>query len=101
LKCGGGETLTKHTTDDAFKFQLTVEEPKKLVEENTHTICKVPVSPKLESGLEVPQINAEPNPHINKLGKMMPELYNLEECAESEKAVKINLDLDLYQMEKV
>jgi hypothetical protein len=31
----------------------------------------------------------------------MPELYNLEDSTESEKPVKIDLDLDLYQMEKV
>jgi hypothetical protein len=31
----------------------------------------------------------------------MPELYNLENCVEKEKPVKIDLDLDLYQMEQV
>ncbi len=35
----------------------------------------------------------------NKLERIMPELYNLENCNESEKPVKIDLDLDLYQME--
>ena len=89
--------MTKHAAEDAFKFHLTVEEPKKLVEENT--VCNVPVRPELRSKLELPKIKAEPK--ICILGKVMPELHNLEECAASEKPVKINLDLDLYQMEKV
>ena len=37
----------------------------------------------------------------NTLEKIVPELYNLEACTNSEKQVKIDLDLDLYQMEKV
>jgi hypothetical protein len=37
----------------------------------------------------------------SRLGKIMPELYNLENGVETEKPVKIELDLDLYQMEKV
>jgi hypothetical protein len=61
----------------------------------------VPASPKLESKLEVPQIGTGVETEINRPVKVMPELYNLEDCVESEKTVKINLDLDLYQMEKV
>ena len=91
--------MTKHTAEDAFKFQLAVEEPKKLVEQNANTICNIPISPESETKLEVPQINPENNPNINKLGKIMCDLHNLEEFAESEKPVKIILDLDLYQME--
>jgi hypothetical protein len=36
-----------------------------------------------------------------RLGKITPELYNLEDNTESEKPVKIELDLDLYQLEEV
>jgi len=93
--------LTKHAPDDTLKCHLTVEEPKKLAEENALAVCNVPASPKLESKLEVPQIRAGMKTKINRPGKIMPELYNLEDCAESEKPVKIDLDLDLYQMEKV
>jgi hypothetical protein len=93
--------LTKHTPDDILKFHLPVEEPKKLVEENAQAICNVQTKPNLESKLEIPQIKAEIKPQINTPGKTMPELYNLEECTEPEKPVKINLNIDLYQMEKV
>ncbi len=101
MKCGEEKALTKHTAEDAFKLHLTMEEPKKIVEQNTHAVCNVPISPEPESKLDVPQINPEINSNINKVGKMMCNLYNLEEFAESEKPVKINLDLDLYQMEDV
>lgn len=93
--------MTKHTPDDMLKFHLTVEEPKKLVEENTHAVCNVQIKPELETKLEVPQIKAATKPQIETSGKTMPELYNLEDCVEPEKPVKIDLDLDLYQMEKV
>jgi hypothetical protein len=35
------------------------------------------------------------------LGKAMSELYDIEGSVESEKRLKIDLDVDLYQMEKV
>jgi hypothetical protein len=99
LRFGGEKALTKHVPDDALKCHLSVEEPKKLVEDNALVVCDVQANPELESNLEVTQITEKPKRDI--LEKMVPELYNLEDCAESEKPVKINLDLDLYQMEKV
>ena len=91
--------MTKHAADDTLKCHLTVEEPKKLVEENELAVCSVQTSPELESKLEVTQITTETKPIRKGLQKMVPELYNLEDYPESEKPVKI--DLDLYQMEKV
>jgi hypothetical protein len=101
LKCGGEKALTKHAADDLLKCHLNVEESKKLVEENALVVCDVQAKPELESKLEVPEVRAGIKPKRIGLEKMVPELYNLEDCAESEKPVKINLDLDLYQMEKV
>ena len=92
--------MTKHV-DDALKCHLTVEEPKKLVEENAIAVCDVHAKSELESNLEFTQIRNEIKLKRDILEKMVPELYNLEDCAESEKPVKIDLDLDLYQMEKV
>ena len=92
--------MTKHVDDSALKCHLTVEEPKKLVEENALAVCDVQANPELESNLEVTQIRTGIKTR-GLLEKMVPELYNLEDCAESEKPVKIDLDLDLYQMEKV
>ena len=93
--------LTKHVPDDALKCHLSVEEPKKLVEDNVLVVCDVQANPELESKLEVTQIRNGIKKKRDMLEKMVPELYNLEDCAESEKPVKIDLDLDLYQMEKV
>jgi hypothetical protein len=102
LKCGGEKALTKTAPDDnALKCHLTVEEPKKLGEDNAIVVCDVQANPELKSKLEIPQIKTGIKPKRNALEKMVPELYNLEDCAKSEKPVKINLDLDLYQMEKV
>lgn len=92
--------MTKHAPDETLKCHLTVEEPKKLVEENALAICNVQTSPELKSKLEVTQITTGIKP-IRKGPQMVPELYNLEDYAKSEKPVKIDLDLDLYQMEKV
>jgi hypothetical protein len=89
LKFGGEKVLTKHVPDDALKCQLSVEEPKNLVEDNALVV----------SG--VTQISPGINTKRDILEKMVPEIYSLEDRAESEKPVKIDLHLDLYQMEKV
>jgi hypothetical protein len=34
------------------------------------------------------------------LGKIVSKIYDLEKCNETEKQAKIDLDKDLYQMEK-
>ena len=86
--------------ETALKCHLTVEEPKKLVEDNALVVCDMQDRPTLKK-LEVTQIRA--GVKLKKIGleKMVPELYNLEDSIESEKPVKIDLDLDLYQMEEV
>jgi hypothetical protein len=102
LRCGGGKALTKQTSDEtALKYHLAVEEANKVVEGNALVICDAQASPEREDKLEVTPIRTEINSKRNRLGKIMPELYDLEDCVESEKPVKIDLDLDLYQMEKV
>ena len=94
--------MTKHTSDEtALKCHLTIEETSKIVEDNALAVCDVPATPQLEGKIEVTQIGTGIKPKNNRLGKIMPELYNLEENVKSEKPVKIDLDLDLYQMEKV
>ena len=100
LKFGGGKALTKQTPDEAaLKCPLTIEEAGKVIEDNALVICDAQDSPKLESKLAVTTIRTEIELRSNGLGKIMPELYDLEDCAESEKPLKI--DLNLYQMEKV
>ena len=94
--------LTNTSSDDnALKCHLTVEEPKKLVKDNAFVVCDVRTNPELQSKLEIPHIKTGIKTKRNTLEKIVPELYNLEACTNSEKQVKIDLDLDLYQMEKV
>jgi len=94
--------LTKHTSDEtALKYHIEIEETNKIVEDNVLSVCNEPPSPQLKSKIDVTQIRTEIKSRTNMMGTSMPELYNLEEQVKSEKPVKIDLDLDLYQMEKV
>ena len=69
--------------------------------ENALLICDVTNSSKPKNEIELIQINTEIKPNLKELKRIMPELYNLEDYDETENKVKINLDLDLYQMERV
>jgi hypothetical protein len=101
LKCGGGKALTKQPSDEtALKCHLTIEEPK-VVEGSALVVCDRQAVPDLEGKLEVTSIGAGLKSKVNGLGEIMPELYDLEDCVKTVKPVKIDLDLDLYQMEKV
>ena len=94
--------MTKQTPNEtALKCQLTIEEANKIVESNAIVVCHPQTSPKLEEKIEAPPIRTRIKSKKNRLGKIMPELYDLENCVESEKPVIIDLDLDLYQMEKL
>jgi hypothetical protein len=55
----------------------------------------------LENKLEVTPIRTGIKMKSNGLENDMPELYDLEEGVKAEKPVKIELDIDLYQMEQV
>jgi hypothetical protein len=97
LRCGGGKALTKQTSDEnTLKCHMTVEETGK-IGDNTLVVCGAQVNPGLEDKIKVNPIKNKIKPKTGKSGKITPELYNLENCATSEKPVKI--DLDLYQME--
>ena len=94
--------MTKPTPDEtALKCHLFIEESNKIVEDNALAVCDVPANPQFESNIEVEEIRTEIKPKTTMLGTIMSVLYNLEEHGESEKPAKIDLDLDLYQMEKV
>jgi len=87
---------------------MTVEGANKVSESVTKmmgntalVICGVNASPENGDQLKTTPIKTGMKSETDRLGKIMPELYNLENCVESEKPVKIDLDLDLYQMEEV
>jgi hypothetical protein len=103
-RCGGGKALTKQTADETtLKCHVTVEGANKVSESvtkmmgnNALVICDANDSP---DQIKTTPIKTGIKSKTDRLGKIMPELYNLENCVESEKPVKIDLDLDLYQME--
>jgi len=102
LRCGGGKALTKQTSEEtALKCHATIEEAGKVGEVNTLMICETPVNHLLEDKFEVPISRNGLKIKKSRLGKITPELYNLEDSTESEKPMAIELDLDLYQMEEV
>ena len=101
LRCGGGKALTKQATDEnPFKFHLPAEDVNKTGEVDALVVCDVHVSAELEEKNEISTIMNEMKPK-GVLETVMPELYNLENNVKTEKPCKIDLDLDLYQMEKV
>lgn len=103
LKCGGGKALTKQPADDnILKFHSPLEETTEVVESNNElVVCGAQLSHELKEKIKVSSIENEVKPKRNKSGKIMSKLYNIEDCIEPSKPVKIDLELDLYQMEKV
>jgi hypothetical protein len=102
LRFGGGKALTKQPVDEnALKLHVEVEELTKVGEVDAIMVCGTQVSSELEERAKVVPVGNEMEPESGKLGKIMLELYDLENGVEPEKHVKINLDLDLYQMEGV
>jgi hypothetical protein len=102
LKFGGGKALTKQPVDEnALKLHVEVEELTKVGEVDAIMVCGAQVSSKLEERVKVVPVENEMESEGGRLGKIMLELYDLENGVEPEKHMKINLDLDLYQMEEV
>jgi len=92
--------LTKQPDQTVLKYDLAVEEPKNLVEDNVLVVCDSQAISELKSKLGITSIKAGTKSEETWLQKMVPELYNLEDDFELDKPVKIELDLDLYQMEQ-
>ena len=87
--------MTKHAADEnALKYGLIVEEPRKLIEDKLLVVCDAQASLELKSNLEVTPIKTGTK-------EMRLELCNIEDSVESDKPMKIELDLDLYQMEQL
>jgi cell division GTPase FtsZ len=105
LRFGGGKALTKQVSEEtALKCHLAAEEANKvsdsvtkIVENNPFVVCGSQVDPKQQRKLKVALVRARMKPRKSRLGKITQHLYDLESCDESEKPLKI--DLDLYQME--
>lgn len=96
--------MTKQNPDEIVKCHLSLEDASKvsvtgvLDDENVLGMHGARVRPKK---IGKPKVNAVAAVRQSELGKAMSELYDIEGSVEPEKRLKIDLDLDLYQMEKV
>ncbi len=84
------------TVEGANKVSESVT---KIMDNTALVICGVNASSAEEDQLKTTVIQTGIKSEKNRQRKIMPELYNLENCITLEKPVKIDLDLDLYQME--
>jgi hypothetical protein len=118
LRFGGEKVLTKHVTDEALpKLHVPLEEADKLVEASLRLlddqdtgICSVHnidsnINSLRKATAENPLLKthatkAKVNNIKNRLEKTMHKLYDLEPDNAPEKPLNIDLDIDLYQMEK-
>ena len=93
--------MTKQTPEEAaLKWHLTLDEANK-VENSAVAISNPQTVPELKSKLEVTSIRTGMNREISRLGKVILKLYDLEDGVVSRKPVKLDLNLNLYQMEKI
>jgi hypothetical protein len=98
--------LTKHTPEEIVKCHLSLEEASKVgvtevLEEDVLAIQGAQVRPKKIGKPRVKAAVSRQRIVKSELGKVMSELYDIEGYIEPEKRLKIDLDVDLYQMEKV
>jgi hypothetical protein len=103
-KFGGGKALTKQASDETvLKGHSALEEANKVVPIVTEAIVNNALvirdahDIEQEGELDVTLVNTKKNTVKSKLRQIMPELYDIENGAEAEKPLEV--DLDLYQME--
>ncbi len=99
--------MTKHAPEEAtLRYQLAIEEATKvtsivteIMPKNSLAICDAYAKPAQKNKPKAIPVNSRISSVKSRLGKFMYRLYNLESCNEPEKPLKIDLDVDLYQME--
>ena len=92
--------MTKHADEVAAKAHLSLEDANKVIASTTELVCDEALAVCDGHVKPVPKIapvKVRVNPLRNKVEKAMQKLYDLESHGEPEK--KLNVDLDLYQME--
>jgi len=107
LKCGGEKALTKQASDEAtLKCHMPLEEATKIIgntaklmDTNALVFLGARLSPEERVKPKRTVVKARVGVLRSRLGKIMHRLYDLEAGKEPEKPSKIDLDLDLYQME--
>jgi uncharacterized protein YqfA (UPF0365 family) len=98
--------LTKHNPDEIVKCHLSLEDAGKIgvagvLDKDVLGMQGAQVRPKKIVKPKVKAVAAGQSVAKSRLEKVMSELYDIEGCVEPEKRLKIDLDMDLYQMEKV
>lgn len=99
--------MTKQNPEEiAVKCHLSLEEASKVcvtdvLDKNVLEMRGAQVRPKKIGKPKVKVAVARRSFVKSELEKVMSELYDIEGCEEPEKRLKIELDVDLYQMEKV
>lgn len=102
LRCGGGRALTKRVDEVAVKAQLGLEDANKVVARasTVELVCDealVMCSGQVKPVHEIAPVKVKVTAVQSKVGKAVHKLYDLEQSGAAEK--KLNVDLDLYQME--
>jgi hypothetical protein len=95
--------LTKQNPDEIVKCHLSLEDASKVsvtgvLDAEVLGMHGAQIRPKK---IGKPKVKPVAAMRQSELGKAMSELYDIEGSVESEKRLKIELDVDLYQMEKV
>jgi hypothetical protein len=95
--------LTKQNPEEIVKCHLSIEDASKVsvtgvLDDDVLGMHGAQIRPKKISKPKVKPVAAM---RQSELGKAMSELYDIEGSVELEKRLKIDLDVDLYQMEKV
>jgi hypothetical protein len=99
--------LTKHSTDEiTVKCNITLNQADKVrpgipgvLDKNARAICSNPIRTEVEMDPQVKLIVTRKEICKTRLEKTMSEIHDIEN-GEREKPVKIELDIDLYQMEE-
>ena len=97
LKYGGEKALIKHINDENLKSTVNIEESDRL--EIIKTLEEKIVSTKDLKPFEQNCNILKPKFENLKLEKVMESLTNLDSCIDNKSIPKIELDIDLYQME--
>ena len=105
-KYGVEKELTRHTSEEnILKCTSTITENKAFeklcnpIGNNSLLLYDIPTNSKLEKELEIDLITRDITRTKNIVEKLMFNLYDLEKKGIQENSEKIELNIDLYQME--
>jgi hypothetical protein len=108
-KSGGGKELTKQSPDEiTVKCHINLEEADKartrttdVLNKNALAIRSAQITPEDRIERKIKAVLIQKNKICQtEVGKIMSKLYNIETAVEREKPSKIDIGLNLYQMEE-